>query len=183
MTSEEFEACFDRFRLTVFRLEGLPTYDVPEEVERIAAWRAGRARPERSVRTSPWLSRIATTTAAGKSWRRLRLVEFPLADYIRYELGSYVESQACGEEIRIAERPSQLAGQPDFWLFDGDEPDTYAAAMHYDERGRFLGAELVTDDQEGLAKMREARDMAWAAGTPLNEFLVSAAAQPLRVSA
>jgi hypothetical protein len=181
MTQEEFDACFDRFRVSVFRLEGLPAYDVPEETERIAAWRAGQARPERSVRTSPWLARIATTTTAGKSWKRARLVEFPLTDYIKYELGSYVESQACGEEIRVAERPATLAEQPDFWLFDGDEPNAYAAAMLYDEQGRFLGAELVTEPNV-LARMRAVRDEAWAGGVPLNEFLVSAAAQPLRAS-
>jgi hypothetical protein len=182
MTPAEFGACFDRFRVSAFRLEGLPAYDVPEEAEQLAAWRAGRPRRERSVRTSPWLARIAATTAAGKSWQRARLVELPLSSYVTWELAGYVESQACGEEIRIAERPPQLIGQPDFWLFDGDEPGAFAAAMLYDDRGRYLGAELVTDPDE-LARMRTARDVAWAAGVPLNEFLATATVQPWRATA
>ena len=52
-------ACFDLFERSAFRLETLPVYAVAAEDERLRAFRLGLPRPERSVRTSPWLARIA----------------------------------------------------------------------------------------------------------------------------
>jgi hypothetical protein len=68
--------CFEVFKVRAFRLETLSTYAVPAE-EGLRAFRLGLPRPERSVRTSSWLRRIADTTAAGKSWRRVRVLGRP----------------------------------------------------------------------------------------------------------
>jgi hypothetical protein len=51
------------------------------------------------------LRRIALTTAAGKSWSRIHVIQEPLSEYLRYELIGYVESMAVGEEIRLAYPP------------------------------------------------------------------------------
>jgi hypothetical protein len=68
--------CFEVFKVRAFRLETLSTYAVPAE-EGLRAFRLGLPRPERPVRTSSWLRRIADTTAAGKSWRRVRVLGRP----------------------------------------------------------------------------------------------------------
>lgn len=180
MTGAEFGALFDRFQHSAFRLETLPAYDVPEEAEDLASWRAGRSQPERSVRTSPWLARMAVTTAAGRSWQRVRLVSSPPTEYERYEFGGYVESQACGEEIRVALRAPALVAAGDFWLFDVGTPGACAAVMHYDPDGRYLDADLVTDPAS-IRSLADARGAAWRAGQPLNEYL--AEAHPLRDTA
>jgi hypothetical protein len=177
LSPEEFGALFDRFEVEAFRLETLPVYLVDEETEQIAAWRACRPRPERSVRTDPWLRRIALTAAAGRSWRRVHVVRLPLSEYVTWELIGYGENQTAGEQIRIAERTASLAELPEFWLFDGDLFDgdassAYAAEMRYDADGRYLGAELATEPAR-LEELRAARDLAWRAGVPLNEFLVA----------
>ena len=145
LTPEEFGAQFDQFSEAVIRLETLPSYSVGgAEEERIQAWRDGLPRPERSVRTSPWLARIATTTVTkGKSWQRVRVVDEPLTEYQRYQLQSYVESQAAGEQVRIARRDQVSDDGPDFWLFDG--VDGYAVVMRYDADGRWVGAERTED--------------------------------------
>jgi hypothetical protein len=174
LSPEEFGALFDRFEVEAFRLETLPVYLVDEETEQIAAWRAGRPRPERSVRTDPWLRRIALTAAAGKSWRRVHVVRLPLSEYVTWELIGYGENQTAGEQIRIAERTASLAELPEFWLFDGDASSAYAAEMRYDADGRYLGAELATEPAR-LEELRAARDLAWHAGVPLNEFLAAGA--------
>ncbi len=57
MTPEEFNAAFDSFRSSAFRLECLQAYAVSAEDARLRAFREGLPRPERSVRTSPWLGR------------------------------------------------------------------------------------------------------------------------------
>src|SRR5271170_1995713 len=97
-------ACFDLFERSAFRLETLRAYAVGTEDERLRAFRLGLPRPERSPQTSPWLARIAQTTAAGKSWRRVRVIGWPLTEYERYQMIGYRESAAAGDVIRIADR-------------------------------------------------------------------------------
>ncbi|MGH3180513.1 MAG: DUF6879 family protein [Streptosporangiaceae bacterium] len=140
--------CFDLFEVSAFRLETLRAYAVGgAEEERLRAFRLGLPRPERSARTSPWLARIAQTTAAGKSWRRIRVLGWPLTEYERYQMTGYQESAAAGDVIRVADRsahPQLAALNRDFWLFDAEGPQPFAALMTYDEAGNYLGSEITT---------------------------------------
>ncbi len=172
MTPEEFAAVFDQFEHSAFRLETLQRYAVSAEDERLRAFREGLPRPERSVRTSDWLRRIALTTAGGKSWSRAHLIREPLSEYLRYELIGYIESQACGEEIRLADlakHPELGDLGPDFWLFDADTPGEFAVLMHYDQDGRVLGYERIGD----AGWCRRQRDRAWSASVSLAEYLAA----------
>jgi hypothetical protein len=99
-------------------------YSVSAEDARMRAFREGTPQPERSVRTSPRLRRIALTTAAGKSWSRVHIIQEPLSEYLRYELIGYVESMVVGEEIRLA-YPPQGQSLIDFWLFDAGTPGAF----------------------------------------------------------
>ena len=172
VTSGDFDALFDRFHTSTVRLEARPAYTVGgAEADRIRAWKAGRPRPERTVRTSPWLARIAVSTViGGKSWRRVRVLDDPLTEYQRYQLDSYVASQATGEQIRVARRAAVGDVDPDVWVFDSDTPDAFAAVMSYDADGRWLGFDVVDDPDEVAA--HAARVSAVEQHTvPLNEFL------------
>lgn len=174
MTPAEFDALFDVAHSTIFRLEQLPAYAVGgAEEERIRAFREGTPRPERSVRTSLWMARIATSTVAGKSWSRTRVVDQPLTEYQLYELESYRESQAVGETISVVLRSAiDEDGGPDFWLFDGGTQHARAVMMHYTEDGRLDRRELV-EDAGRLAELDARRDTVSATAVPLNEFLAS----------
>lgn len=176
LTYDEFDALFDRFSHDVFRLETLQHYAVSEEDERLRAFRDGTPRPERSLRTSPWLARIAVTTVQGKRWSRIHVVEHPLSEYLRYELLGYIESAAVGEEIRITDRaadPDLVGLGPDFWLFDTESADAYAVLMHYDQGGEVLGFEH-TSDQGVLRRCRAQRDTALKHSVALNKYLAKA---------
>lgn len=176
MTPEDFDAHFDRFGHSVVRLETLPVYDVGgSEAERIDAWRHHRPRPERSVRTSPWLARIAVTTAAGKSWRRVRVLDDPPTDYQRYQHDSYVESQAAGEQITVAVRRDVGDVGPDFWLFDAGTRDAFAIVMRYDDEGHWVGADHATDPA-ALDEMHATYQRVAAHAQPLNVYLAGRAA-------
>lgn len=173
ITAEKFDALFDSFRATVYRLETLPAYDVGgAEAARIAAWRAGQARPEQSVRTQPWLARIAMSTLVdGKRWARTRILDDPLTEYQRFQLDSMREAQVVGTEMRVAHRSDVGDGTgPDFWLFDAGLDEEHAVVMHYDEVGHWLGADLTTDPSV-LTELAERRAAADAVSVPLNEFL------------
>lgn len=160
MTLEEFDRLFDRFEVSAFHLETHQTYAVPEEDERIRAWREGQARPERSVRTSPWLRRIAVTTAGGKRWSRVHIIEHPLSEYLRYELVGYIEAQAVGEAVGLADRgvhPELADLGPDFWLFDGATERAFGVLLHFDDSGNLLAIEEVADAAGVTELERQAR--------------------------
>lgn len=170
----DLNACFDLFERTAERLELLPAYAVGgTEEERLRAFRLGLPRPERSVRTSPWLARIARTTAAGKSWRRIRVLGWPLTEYQRYQLTGYQESAAAGDVIRIADRsahPELAALDRDFWLFDADRPQPFAALMTYSGEGAYLGSE-ITADPEAVERCTTALRLAGRYAVPLDTYL------------
>jgi hypothetical protein len=170
----DLNACFDLFGHTAERLETLPAYAVGgAEEERLNAFRRGLPRPERSVRTSPWLARIAQTTAEGKSWRRIRVLGWPLTEYQRYQLAGYQESAAAGDVIRIADRsahPELAALDRDFWLFDADSPQPFAALMSYDGTGAYLGSE-ITSVPDSVEHCKAALRMAGRYAVPLDTYL------------
>lgn len=173
MTPEDFDTVFESFHSSAVRLEALPLYDAGEERARLKAAREGTPRPVRSVRTSPWLARMAVTTVAGKSWSRVRILSEPPTDYERDELVSYVESQATGERISVVRRSEVTDSGPDFWLFDTGHPDARAAVMRYGAGGRFEGADLVTDPGV-LAGLATRLKTVQAQAVPLNVYLASA---------
>jgi hypothetical protein len=173
ITADEFDALFDSFRSTVFRLEALPAYNVGgDEAARLQAFRDGAPLPERSVRTSPWLARIATSTVCdGKRWARTRVVDDPPTEYQEFQLrNGYLESQAAGDEMRIARRGNVGDVGEDFWLFDAGTPHAFAVVMHYDDDGHWLGADKVTDS-ERLAELDDIRRRVNEHAVPLNVYL------------
>ncbi len=174
MTPEELNQLFDSAHTSVFRLERLQTYAVPADDASMVAFRTGAPRPERSVRTNAFLRRVAVRTlTAGVAWSRVRLVEWPLTEYTRWELLGYVESQAAGEEIRLVDArqvEDVVAGEPDFWLFDASTPDARAVLMHYASDGRLVERELVADPAE-VARLATVKDETVRRSVSLNEFL------------
>lgn len=168
LDAPQFQALFDEARATVFRLEGRQTYAIAADDDELVAFRTGAPRPERSVRTSPWLARIAVSTATrGVAWSRVRVIEYPLTEYTRYELVTYVESQAAGEQILLSEEPAPV---DDFWLIDGGTEHAVGVWMRYDSDGVQLGRELV-DDPDVLAEMARVAAAVTGAAEPLNVWL------------
>jgi hypothetical protein len=173
MPTVEKDRLFDDFTHEAFRLEQLQTYSIPQEADRLAAFRVGRPLPTRSVRNNPWLRRMALSAIEGKAWPRVRIVEYPLTEYTRFELAGYVESTVAGQTTLIAERhadPALADLTEDFWLFDSDTDHAVALLMRYDNKGRFLGSEASTDPAT-LARCKEQRDLAIRLSIPLHDYL------------
>jgi hypothetical protein len=171
--------CFDVFKVSAFRLETLRGYAVPGEDEGLRAFLRGLPRPERSVRTSAWLRRIAETTAAGKSWRRVRVLGHPLTEYECYQLIGYRESAEAGEVTRIADRsahPELATLTRDFWLFDAGTARPFAALMSYGHDGQYLGAEVTTGPAMITACVT-ARNLAQRHSVPLGAYLAQLKAE------
>ena len=163
LTPEQFGALFTSFRSSAFRLEQLQVYDVPSEVEALAAWhRDGSAAPNVA-----WCRTIRAARSRGASMRRVRVLIEPLSDYTRWELTGMRWSVEAGEDIRVlvAGELGEWPSGPDYWLFD----DEVGVLMAYDEAGRFRGGRRAGD----LAPLRALRDRTWAAATPLADHLVT----------
>jgi hypothetical protein len=180
VSGDILDECFSRFRSSAFRLEALPAYAVSGEAERIEAWRDGRARPERSVRTSGYLRDVAANVLAGLERTRVRIVDHPLSEYCRYQMAGYIESAAAGEQIRIVVRnggseqstPDLDSVVNDFWFFDMGTEDESAVLLEYDVTGAFTGARLAAGPD--LALCRQLWALAYQHSVHLNEYLVSA---------
>ena len=111
----------------------------------------------------PWLERVRHHCRAGKLMRRVRVVTYPLTDYLRMEMAWYRKSVEAGEDIRITE--TRLSG--DFWLFD----DQTVVVLHYDSEGRFTG---TTTEQGSLTLYLSLRDRALADSMELSAYTARA---------
>lgn len=171
----ELDHAFDSFRSTAFRLETLAEYWADEERDDFHLFLAGEPLPERSPATDPWLARVARTTAAGKQWRRVRVVSRPLNDYLRFEFDAYPDNAKAGEEVLVADRdehPRLAEFDQDFWLFDAGEPGEFGLLMDFDQDGRLIGLRRVTSEAD-LGALCRGRDVALACSMPLQQFLTT----------
>jgi hypothetical protein len=162
MTPEELGKLFETFTSSAFRLETLPEYRVPQEVESVAAWRAGKPKPT-SHAERPWLTTVRNAVARGARMQRVRLVSPPLTEYQERQFAwAYPENSEAGESILILDHdvPGLLA--VDFWLFD----ETTAVVLEYDDAGRFLRPVVAAT----VAPYRQARDMALKSSAPFREY-------------
>lgn len=126
------------FERSAFRLETLPEYRVPQEVELLARFKRGEE--VRMPDDHPWLERVRQHTRAGRIMRRVRVVTQPLTDYLRFELSMYRQTVAAGEEIRVCSSPV-FRRFGDWWLFD----NRVVITLNYDEAGHFLGTKQASD--------------------------------------
>jgi uncharacterized protein DUF6879 len=166
LSRTDFEALFDTFTTSAWRLETQPSYDEPEEREPLRRWLAGE--PDDLAWITDWWAWIRDITGSGKRFERVRVLYDPPSDYQRYELGVLTPPAVeAGEEIRIlpAARAHELnLPDQDFWMFD----DIRVAVLHFGADG-VAGAELI-DDAAAVRPFRHARDRAWHASVTYREW-------------
>ncbi|MFC1416298.1 DUF6879 family protein [Streptacidiphilus cavernicola] len=153
-SSSSFAELFDAFEHEAFRLETLDDYSQSGNVDAYRAFLAGEEKPDGY--NSAWLNEVSRHTAAGKLVHRVHVLSRPLTPYLRFELGwGYRTNSEAGEQffiLDVTDTPNPIAGAPDFWLMDGQ----HAAVMEYDDAGKFLGADVATDESGRFASYREA---------------------------
>jgi hypothetical protein len=170
VTAPDLGKLFESFRRSAFRLECLPTYQVPQDVQWLRRFRAGDERPqERDNR--PWLTTVRSAIERGARMQRVRIVQTPLTEYQRFQLSwGYPENTAAGEEIYILDKEPPGLLSVDFWLFD----DEQVIVLEYDDEGRFLRPVVA----ETVAPYRQARDMALKSSVPFREYLARSHVEP-----
>jgi len=163
MRATNLQEAFESFSSDALRLEGLPLYSVPGEVEARRAVASGQT-PDFSF-LDAWISMVTSASSSGRTVRRIRLVGDPLSDYEAFELGfGYPLTAQAGEQIRVLARSTSPTPLNDYWIFDHE----VAFSMQYDPAGAFLGADKVSPAD--ATRIIESIESLWSAGSPWTAF-------------
>jgi uncharacterized protein DUF6879 len=149
ITAAQFEAQFDTFSYSAFRLEALQHY-------------AGTTRDDQ------WVAQLRRSRHWGKTHQRVHVIVDPLTAAMQQELTEgYGPNVTAGEDIGIISCPEgdvwpDDVPRHDFWIFDG----TLLYEMDYHPDGTWAGARRVRDPGRILdaCHAREAalyRAMSW----------------------
>jgi len=119
ITYDQLDSLFTSFQREALHLEMRDAYGTAVELPHLRKWLNGE--PDSLDWLQDWFDTVRAGTAAGKSFRRARIVSEPVSEYQRWVLRDthlYVEA---GEDIRWVPRrlvsTIPLPGN-DFWLFD-----------------------------------------------------------------
>ncbi|MCO6003519.1 hypothetical protein NE236_00820 [Actinoallomurus purpureus] len=154
---DAFLDLFSSFTSAARRLEVRRSYGVAEEDEPFQIFLAG-ADPD-TAWFRPWLDLMSRQTGSGKRVERVRVVDDPPSDYLRFEIAHTPLNLAAGEDIRYLLRDaSQRLDLPpyDYWIFD----DRLLVFLRFDKSNRFLGFER-TEVPEEVARHLNSWDIAW----------------------
>uniref|UniRef100_UPI001BE49FC1 DUF6879 family protein n=1 Tax=Streptomyces polyasparticus TaxID=2767826 RepID=UPI001BE49FC1 len=167
MASRSLGDLFDDFQREAFRLETLDDYSRSGSVDAYRLFLDGQPQP--ADYNADWLEEVQAHVDAGRRMYRVHILTRPLTPYLRFELGwGYVTNATAGEEffiLDVTDQPSPLpSGVGDFWLFDS----TTAAPMHYSHDGKYLGADVLPEDQGG--RYVTYRDTALAHAVPFADW-------------
>jgi len=172
LSKSEFEIAFrsalDRTQKAFRKVELLQFYDESGDpsFDKLVAhdWVGAMAELDSIVEGQDEL--LTPALKRGVSLTRLRYVEVPLTDYVRWELASYRLSQEIGERIFISLNPEILRSIPECVMFD----DHTLIALNYDAVGRFAKAQVFAD-QDRLQFLIHKFDGFETDAEPLNDFL------------
>ena len=132
---------FRTFRSSAWRLEVRTSYGADQPFE---DFQAGRI-PELAWFT-PWLDLMREQIqASGKRVERVRVIDQPPSDYLRWEYWLNRYNAEVGEDIRYLPREVAVSlhlPAYDFWIFD----DSRVAFMEFDAADAFLGPVIVADE-------------------------------------
>jgi len=128
---------------SLFRLEYLQEYNVPEEAEFFEQYKKTGGIDTKDL-MQEWWDFLKQKNDKGVIMQRVRLVKKPITKYLEWELKVYKETARYGEEIKLLpeyKSTPELDELGDFWLVD----DSVGLKMNYDESGQYESFELVSD--------------------------------------
>ena len=163
---------FRSFKQSAYRLETLQSYAEQSESSPFDLYRRGE-QPESSF-MADWCQMVRGHVEAGRSMRRVHIVDLPLSQYMRFEIECcYGDTGRAGEEIRLLEREKlprvvSNAALEDFWLFD----DSTVMVNDYDQNGTIFQARISSVPK--LVQHYVAIDrQIWELSVPFQEFYLA----------
>jgi hypothetical protein len=147
----------EHFRTAAFRLEVRRSYGIPSEDAAFQTFLAGD--DPGADWLSDWLGGVREKTAAGRRIERVRVVDEPPSNFLRFELSVTPYNLEAGEDIRYLPRGAaeELAlPNEDFWLFDART----VLILNFNDDDQFSGTKPITDPVK-VAPYASAREVAW----------------------
>lgn len=163
---EDLTELINSFQREALHLEMRDSYGTAAEIPHLAKWEAGE--PDDPAWLQPWFDRVRAGVAAGKVFRRARIVSEPLSDYQRWVLNDSHLFVEAGEDIRWVPRRRvstvALLGN-DFWLFD----DQIVVFLIFAGNGLVVDRQKTTDCA-AIGLCRTAFDAVWELSIPDSEY-------------
>jgi hypothetical protein len=163
----ELDELFTTFKASAWRLEVRPSYGIPDEDQSFQAFLAGS--PQDLTWFTPWTDLMnLQIRERGKRVERVRVIDQPPSDYLRWEYDLNHLNAEAGEDIRYLPRDLACSihlPDYDFWIFD----DVAVAFMVFAESGEFLGP-VVVEDANVTRQHRTYQDTAWELATPFERY-------------
>jgi len=163
---EAFDALFTSFRREALHLEMRDAYGTEAELPHLRKWLAGE--PDDTGWLEPWFALVRAGTAAGKVFRRARIVSEPVSDYQKWVLQDSHRYVEAGEDIRWVPRSRvsavALPGN-DFWLFD----DEVVVFLIFAANGLVVDRRRTTDPSV-IQLCRSAFEAVWELSIPDREY-------------
>lgn len=173
ISSEERDNFFTTFKREALHLEMRDVYAVKNEAERFARFleRGYRDHDLEAEERRPWTTLVQDATAAGKVFRRARIISEPVTDYIRYEWEGTGSNVDAGEQVKwLPRRFASAIALPgnDFWLFD----DSIVVFAVFAGEGDVFERQLTTDPAV-VQLCRSAFEAVWSIAIPHGEYRLS----------
>lgn len=168
LSDAEFEDLFRSYRYTAWRLETRTVYGKVNEDRPFQEWMAGRDPGIEWLK--PWLHLMRAELATGKRMERVRIIDDPPSDYLRWELWATPYNLAVGEDIRYLPRGHPIVAElpdEDFWVFDS----RVLARFEFD--GPDVAGIRIDDSPEALIAALAARDAAWHHALTYTEYMAT----------
>ena len=160
------DGLFDTFTRSAWRLEVRSSYGAPSADRPFQQFLEGT-----SVELAwfkPWLDLVRRLTGQGKRIERVRIVDQPPSDYLRWEYWLNQFNRDAGEDIRyLPRRVAENLCLPfyDFWIFD----ERRIAFMQFSGDGEFTGP-VVVEDPAVLRQHSVFRRTAWDQAVPYERY-------------
>lgn len=168
LNDDDFTALFRSYRYTAWRLETRRCYGNVGEDKQFQEWLAGKDPGVEWLR--PWLGMVREELAKGKRMERVRIVDNPPSDYLRWELWATPYNLAVGEDIRYLSRDHPIVEElpdEDFWIFDSRT----LARFEFD--GDDVAGIWLDDTPEAVVTALAARDAAWHHALTYTDYLAA----------
>lgn len=170
ISGEQRDRFFTTFQHKALHLEMRDTYTVNDETGRFRWFleKGYRDHHAEAEQRRPWMTLIQNGAAAGKVFRRARIISEPVTDYIRYEWEGTTRNVEAGEEIKwLPRRLASAIALPgnDFWLFD----DSTVVFTVFTGEGQVLQRQLTTDPAI-IHLCRSAFETVWARAIPHHNY-------------
>ncbi|MGB6164397.1 MAG: DUF6879 family protein [Pseudonocardiaceae bacterium] len=170
ISDEELGQLVATFKREALHLEMRDVYAVKDEAQRFARFleKGCRDHEVEAEERRPWMTLIQDATAAGKVFRRARIISESVTDYIRYEWEGTAPNVEAGEKIKwLPRRLASTIALPgnDFWLFD----DSTVVFTVFTGEGDVFECQLTTD-RAAVQLCRSAFEAVWSLAIPHSEY-------------